>query len=51
VAKEPAFLTGVCIQSAKILTQLKEKLVFESAKIGFDKSLLGRACTLSPGTA
>jgi len=36
-AKEPALLIGVQSQFVKILTQLKEKFVVESAKIGFNE--------------
>jgi hypothetical protein len=54
VTKEPALLIGVHSQFEKILTQFKENLFVEPAKIRFDESLLRGACTLDPeieGTA
>jgi len=46
VTKEPVLRIGVQSQFAKILAQLKENPLVESAKSGFDEALLGRGCTM-----
>jgi hypothetical protein len=48
VTKKPAHEIGVHRQSSEVLAQLKENLVVESAKVGFDEALLSRVCTLDP---
>jgi len=46
LTKKPALLIGVQRHFAKILTQLKDKPLGESAQIGFDNALVRKGCTL-----
>jgi hypothetical protein len=46
VTNKPALLIGIRSHFANIPTQLKKDPFVEPTKIGFDKSLLGGACTL-----